>query len=139
MIRSTGRRRRRALVSQEISLTPLIDTALTLLIIFMVTTPMMHNAIKITLPQAKKNDEMEPAKELIVYVDEKGDLYLHKNKFNLASLMTEIQSIVGKKRDQIVFIKADKSVSYGNVISIVDNLQTIDGVQHVALATTKVA
>ena len=45
------RRRLRRVTLPEISLTPLIDTALVLLVIFMVATPMMRNAIHIDLPE----------------------------------------------------------------------------------------
>ena len=58
MTRYNRRKRRASVLMQEISLTPLIDMALTLLIIFMVTAPMLNNAIKVELPkgQAKEDD-----------------------------------------------------------------------------------
>ncbi|MCK5632116.1 biopolymer transporter ExbD [bacterium] len=40
----------------ELTLTPMIDTALTLLIIFMITAPMMRNAIKVTLPDGSAKE-----------------------------------------------------------------------------------
>ena len=51
-MRSRGRRRRLQAMN-DVSLTPLIDTALTLLIIFMVATPMMRNSIRVTLPSGQ--------------------------------------------------------------------------------------
>ena len=54
MSRSLRRSRRSSSMGiPEITLTPLIDTALTLLIIFMVTSPMINNGIKVDLPQGK--------------------------------------------------------------------------------------
>ena len=74
MSHSAYKRRRARPSPQEISLTPLIDTALTLLIIFMVTTPMMHNAIKVNLPQGKSN-EAGGQQELVVYLTSDEQLF----------------------------------------------------------------
>ena len=62
------RRRKKAVAINDIPLTPLIDTALTLLIIFMVTTPMMQNAIKVTLPEGQaKEAEVKSTRINCVY------------------------------------------------------------------------
>lgn len=138
-MRSRRVRRRLQGAVQDISLTPLIDTALTLLIVFMVATPMMQNAIKITLPKTKASEDVQAQQELVVYIDEKGELYLNKTKYKVPQLLEEIKKMVGKAKDQTVFVKADTAVSYGNVIKMVDDIKVIGGVQYVALATTKAA
>ena len=62
----------------DLSLTPLIDTALTLLIIFMISAPMMNNSIKITLPKGKAKEETSSElQEMIVTVNKEGTLYLN--------------------------------------------------------------
>jgi len=68
-------RKNKTKVLTDISMTPLIDTALTLLIIFMITAPMMQNAIRVTLPkgEAKEGDDIQ--QELIVYVNKDGTLF----------------------------------------------------------------
>ena len=66
MYRYLRRRRKTGCLVPEITLTPLIDTALTLLIIFMVTTPMMHNAIKVNLPRGNVKEDRGSKQELIV-------------------------------------------------------------------------
>ena len=48
-------RRRKSNFIPEITLTPLIDTALTLLVIFMITTPIMKNSLKVSSPEVKNN------------------------------------------------------------------------------------
>ena len=69
------RRRKAATALHDIPLTPLIDTALTLLIIFMVATPMMQNAIKVTLPEGKAQEDGGAKQDLIVYVDKDKKIY----------------------------------------------------------------
>ena len=76
-MRSLNRRRRTSAREPEITLTPLIDTALTLLIIFMVTTPMIHNAIKVNLPRGRVKEDVGATQDLCVYI-EKADLAHNK-------------------------------------------------------------
>ena len=68
------RRGRRQLMMPEITLTPLIDTALTLLIIFMVTAPTIHNALKFDLPKGESQEGGKDTSELIVRIDKTGTI-----------------------------------------------------------------
>ena len=53
----------------EITLTPLIDTALTLLVIFMVTSPLINNAIKVDLPKGNAQEAQGVQEDLVVHID----------------------------------------------------------------------
>ena len=64
-MRRGNKKRTRRFSTPEISLTPLIDTALTLLVIFMITAPMIHNGIKVDLPQGNSK-EVGSQQELVV-------------------------------------------------------------------------
>lgn len=130
------RKRRVGLAKAELSLTPLIDTALTLLIIFMITAPMMHrNAIKVTLPEGTAKEAENTKQELIVYIDGKEKIYFNEKEMTLDSLIPEIREHIGTSNQQTVFVRADKSVQYGKVINIVDRIKVVGGVSYVALAT----
>lgn len=133
------RRRRRDLTVPEVSLTPLIDTALTLLIIFMVTTPMMNNAIKVNLPGGKTQEGGKNKQKFVVYIDKGEQLFFNKIPVSEQRLIEEIKREVGSSDDQTVFVKADKAVSYGYVIKVVDHIKVVGGVRYVALATKKQA
>jgi biopolymer transport protein ExbD len=132
------RRSRKAIIMPEVSLTPLIDTALTLLVIFMITTPMMNNVIKVELPSSKV-DEMDShvQQETIVYIDAKGELHLNGQKLNLQSIIKELQKLGQQKKIEMVFVKADQSVEYGKVIDLVDTIKMAGGIKYVALATKR--
>ncbi len=137
MIMNTGKRHRvRPLPSMpEITLVPLIDTALTLLIIFMVTTPMVHNAIKVNLPRGRIKEDGGSTQDMVVYVDKDERVYLNGAPVANGALMTQLRHMVASGRDKTVYINADRSVHYGFVTEIVDQMKCIEGIAHVALAT----
>lgn len=123
-----------------ITLTPLIDVALTLLVIFIVAAPMMRNAIKVQLPQTKV-DEMggtRADKELIVFLDKKGQLYLQERPLSEPQLIATLQEHAKKTTNKTVVVNADEGVAYGKVIRLVDNIKTVGGISCVALATEKI-
>jgi biopolymer transport protein ExbD len=135
-----SRRRRRAYNATipEISLTPLIDVALTLLIIFMVTSPMMNNVIKVELPKGRANEDQGTKQELIVFMDKHEKLYFNGVEAeDLATLIQKIKASVGSNSNQMVFVKADQVVKYGRVIELVDHIKVVGGVSYVALATKR--
>lgn len=121
----------------DISLTPLIDTALTLLIIFMVATPMMQNAIRVTLPKGKVQEATATQQEIVVYVDQKGTLFLDGKELVLDQLIQALKNMMTSMTDQTVFVKADQGASYGLVIELIDKIKVVGGVKYVALATAK--
>lgn len=131
-------RRHRASMT-DLPLTPLIDTALTLLIIFMIASPMMHNAIKVSLPQGQSKEDRALKQDLIVYIDSKEKLYLNESPTTLDAMLAELSQDAVHKAEGTVYVKADKGVSYGCVMSVVDKLKVAGGVKYVALATQKCA
>lgn len=138
MRRFSRRRRSTHSAIPEIPLTPLIDTAMNLLIIFMVATPMMNNMIKVELPRGAVREGDSKSQELIVFVDKQEKLYVNgKPTHNQESLVKELKRMLGAEKDKTVFIKADQSVHYGYVIELVDHLKSVGGVSYVALATQR--
>jgi biopolymer transport protein ExbD len=120
-------------------MTSLIDTALTLLMVFMIATPAIHNAIKVTLPKgnAQETATQQPD-ELVVFIDKDGNFYLNKIKHtDKTALIAEIKKSVGNDTERTVYVKADTAISYGTVIELVDDIKYIGGIKYVALATQK--
>ncbi|MBI2344933.1 biopolymer transporter ExbD [Candidatus Dependentiae bacterium] len=141
MRRIRGRRlQNREHKMQEINVMPLVDVALTLLIIFMVATPMMNNVIKVELPSSRIDDgvtQTNTQQEIIVYIDKQKKIYLNGQEYSLNNLLKALQKMVKKDSDEIVFVKADQGVSYGIVIDLVDTIKIAGGIKYVALATKR--
>jgi biopolymer transport protein TolR len=139
MARHTNRRRRRSpSVMQEISLTPLIDMALTLLVIFMVTAPMMNNSIQVDLPQGQVTQEVNARPDLIVSVDKNKKLFFNDEPIaNHAILIEKVQKSIDREKDRTVFIRADRGVEWGDVAELAGSMMK-EGIRHVAFATTAV-
>ncbi len=127
------RKKRRRFLLPEISLTPLIDTALTLLIIFIVTAPMVQNGIKVDLPQGQSK-EVGNEQEFVVTLNKKGEIYFNSYPVRKEELVGSVQKSMREKPDAPVYVRADETVSYGDVIAIVDNLKHA-GVKYVAMST----
>jgi biopolymer transport protein ExbD len=119
----------------DLSLTPLVDTALTLLVIFMIAAPMMHNNIKVVLPKTTNSDGKQK-EEIVVFIDKDNKL-----TFNGKAMLTDdlIKEILKQKPNaqKLVSIKGDRSASYGVVLELFDQLRK-QGVTHVVLPTTKI-
>jgi len=126
------RRRLHKISLPEISLTPLIDTALTLLVIFMITAPMVQN-IKVDLPHGESK-EVGAQQEFVVSINKNGKLFFNSYPISRASLVETVKKAMKDRIDAPVYIRGDKEVSYGNVIEIVDTLK-MAGVKYVAMAT----
>lgn len=125
----------------DLNLTPLIDTALTLVIIFMVTTPILkkENALQVELPKGNVKEVSDTNKqEIIIAVEKDGKLYLNAQQVKQSELFKQLKTLVNPKAQKTVFVKADTSVQYGKVIELVDSIKQVEGVKYVALATAKV-
>jgi len=134
MKRKHTRKRGKRYIMPEVSLTPLIDTALTLLVIFMVTAPMMQHGIKVDLPQGETK-EAPKQQELVVVVTKDGKLFFNSFPVTKQTLIEKVKKEMGQGNDT-VHVRADKGVSYGSVIDIVDTLKGT--VPAVALSTRAV-
>lgn len=137
MIRSWRKARQRKLSIPEVSLTPLIDVALTLLVIFMITAPMMkkENAIQVTLPQGNVKEAKTDTQVVVVSIDAKGKYFLNGTAVAQKNMVEAVKKSIARNADKTVYVKADKGVVYDSVISLVDTLKFVGGVKYVALAT----
>lgn len=125
-------RRKREVRMPEVTLTPLIDTALTLLVIFMVAAPMVQNGIKLDLPQGKSK-EVGAQQEFVVSVEKEGVIYFNSYPVKHEELVTSVKKALHEKEEEPVFVRADKSITYGKVMEIVDELKQA-GVKYVAMS-----
>src|SRR5260370_41919058 len=99
-IRNNKKFRKKAHLA-DLSMTPLIDVALTLLIMFMIATPIIHNAIKVTLPRGQAQEShSNNTHELIIYIDKNSDFYIDNLKINRTDIITHLKKIVGNDTEK---------------------------------------
>jgi biopolymer transport protein TolR len=123
----------------DINVVPYIDVMLVLLVIFMVTAPMMNPGM-VDLPEVSKSSE-PPAQPLEVTIKVGGSIVLidrdaggSARSVSESELVREVKAALEKKRERPVVVGADRRVEYGQVMRIMDLLQT-QGVARVGLLT----
>lgn len=116
----------------EINVTPFIDVMLVLLIIFMIAAPLATVDIGVDLPAANAQPSPRPDKPLLVILKSDLSLLVDQNEVNRAHLAVALDQVTGGDRKQRVFLRADKAVSYGALMSLMNELRTA-GYLHVAL------
>lgn len=130
------RRKKRERYAVQAPLTSLIDIVFLLLVYFLLTTNfMVDEGIDINLPNAEAS-RAQTRKEITVYVDSNGDAYMENRKYTLDELFGRLRARIGKNRDQLVVIKADRSVVLDKAVRVMDVAKAA-GVERLALATEK--
>lgn len=130
---SNNQRSRRNLVS-EINVTPLVDVMLVLLIIFMITSPMLVSGINVDLPETTSSPLSGQDEPLVISINNKGELYLLESKIERQNLATKLTNITKEKKDIRIFVRGDKNVPYGEVVSVVSEIYAA-GFSKVALVS----
>jgi len=117
----------------DINVTPLVDVSLVLLIIFMITAPMMQRGIEIQLPQesAKK---VSLSNATVISIKKNKKIYLGDEIITLDKLEEKIKYLYNKERVREVFLRADKSLPYGFVISAMAKVKKA-GIQRLGMVT----
>lgn len=120
----------------ELNITPLVDIMLVLLAILMVTAPSITYEENIKLPQgSQKNASSPTVKSLIVSINKDKEILINNNKFSMQGFADNLALLKSQfKLDEPVFIRADKSLTYDDVIFVLKTLKQL-GFNKVALQT----
>ena len=128
--RSTGGRRHRPM--GEINVTPFVDVMLVLLIVFMVTAPLLTVGVEVDLPKTKAGAINADAAPLVVSIKADGSLYLQETVVEPEALIPRLKAISNANPDVRIFVRGDRAVSYGEVLSVMGRIQSA-GFEKVAL------
>ena len=112
-------------IISEINVTPLVDIMLVLLIIFMLTANIINSqAIKVDLPKAATGESSEPTTiALTLKLD--GTLFINGEAILFENLSTIIAPLLKKDPKTQAIIAADKKVSHGQVIKLIDSIRIL--------------
>lgn len=136
MIEDTGNRRFRRKASSvltEINVTPFVDVMLVLLVIFMVTTPLMQSGINVDLPK-EETGSLEIKQENVVTVRKDGAIFFNDKRVTYDELEKELNSIAAAAPASDVFLRADKDIAYGTVVSVMGAIKKA-GIDRLGMVT----
>jgi len=120
----------------EINVTPLVDVVLVLLIIFMVVTPLLKQEMPIELPIADNSRETKDLSQLTLSLAADGTLLLNGEHILADTLVTQLQRIYTERADKTIFLEADRHLSYGQVVDIMDDCRAA-GVTTIGVITKR--
>jgi biopolymer transport protein ExbD len=109
--------------NHEINVTPFIDVMLVLLIIFMVAAPLATVDVNVNLPGAAVEPQQRPDKPLYVTVKEDLSLNLGEDTIARDRLGAALDRQTGGDKETRVFLRADKTVPYGDLMEVMNELR----------------
>src|SRR5690606_14394273 len=106
----------------EINVIPLVDVVLVLLVIFMVTAPMLHRGLDITLPTTTANN-IKAEERLIVTIQQDQTRSLGNDTISLVALRAKLEEAKADNPLISVYLRADQAVPYGTVVQVMDEVK----------------
>src|SRR5687767_13123072 len=130
-------------LQSEINVTPMVDIMLVLLIIFMVVTPFLQQGITVNLPKNMTNPDVDPRiikeSSIVISIPNDGEYYVSKQRLQREQLDEKVDTMlenIKNDQDRIVYIKSGIGVSYGDVVSVINEVRKL-GVDKIGLVADK--
>jgi biopolymer transport protein ExbD len=119
----------------EINITPLLDLAFVLLIIFMITTPLLENSMNLVIPSSgEKNPAVNPAEVQTIAIDRNERVTLNNHDVDLDSLGAQLAELKRANPEVAVVIRPDRDLPVQKLVSLMDALQRAQ-IMKVGIAT----
>ena len=109
--------------THEINVTPFIDVMLVLLIIFMVAAPLATVDVPVDLPASNAAPQQRPDKPIFLSVRADKSLMVGSDQVGREELAAKLNVVTGGDREQRIFLRADKSISYGDVMDVMNDVR----------------
>jgi len=123
-------------VLSDINVTPLVDVMLVLLVVFIVTAPLLTNAIPINLPKTDSVAPVEQKDPLVVSIDDQGKVFINKDEVEAGLLEFNLQAAKAKDPEVRVQLQADNGVNYGEVARAMASIERA-GITKLSVITAK--
>jgi biopolymer transport protein ExbD len=113
----------------ELNITPLLDLAFVLLVIFIITTTPVVNDLEVDLPSAASRAREPKPKVHYVTLDRQNNLFLDKDPIDLVELQAKVATMRlenyqrNETQDISIIIRGSAKAKYKNVVAVMDSLQ----------------
>ena len=125
-------------VYDDINVTPMLDLAYVLLVIFIILTTATVQGINVNLPKASEKPSLAKSKTKAITVAPDGTIYLDTYPVSLEQLETLLRQYKAATPDLPVIVKADSTVQYQKVIDVLDVVSRLE-ITQLGLVTKKAA
>jgi biopolymer transport protein ExbD len=120
----------------DINITPMLDLAYVLLIIFIIMTTASVQGIKVDLPKASSSTSLAKPQTKAITVSDSGQIYLDAYPVSMDELENRLRTIKATTPDVPIVLKGDSTVAYQRVMDVLDLLRRLD-LSQVGLVTGK--
>jgi biopolymer transport protein ExbD len=124
-------------VYDEINITPMLDLAYVLLVIFIIMTTASVQGIKVNLPKASAAPSIAKPKTKAVSIAADGTIYLDAYPVTMPELENLLRQYKGQDPNVPVIIKADSTIQYQRVVDVLDLVGRLD-ITQLGLVTQRV-
>lgn len=120
----------------EINVTPFVDVALVLLIIFMVAAPLLTVGVPVDLPKSQGSELKSDSEPLTVSVDPSGKIFVQETEIPLGELQPKLMAITEARKglEESIFVRGDKATNYGELMQVMGRIAAA-GYKHISLVT----
>jgi biopolymer transport protein ExbD len=120
----------------EINVTPLLDLAWTLLVVFVIVVTAAVQGVKVNLPKASSSASLAKPKTKAITLLENGQIFLDAYPVTMEELENRLRQYKAADPDLPVVIKGDEKIYYANVINVLDLMQRLE-ITQLGLVTQK--
>jgi biopolymer transport protein ExbD len=110
----------------ELNITPLLDLAFVLLVIFIITTIPPVKDVELKLPKATKHEKDPPHKANYIIVEANGNLWLNKAKVSIQELQAALLGLRENDPDLNVLVRGDANTKYKQIRAVLDACQSVN-------------
>jgi biopolymer transport protein TolR len=116
----------------QINVTPFVDIALVLLFVFMITAPLLVAGAHVDLPRTAGGKIGRVGKPLIISVTADRQIFIGEQKLSWPEVPAKLQSLRAAEGDAAVYVRADQSLTYGEVMRLLGEVNSA-GYEQVSL------
>jgi biopolymer transport protein TolR len=125
-------------VMSEINVTPLVDVMLVLLIVFIVTAPLLMQAVKVNLPKTAAVAPLKQTRTIQLGIDAQGSVFIDQRLVHFDALEAELKRLQTQHGETDLQLHADEKVAYGRVAQVMAAVQRA-GITKLAFVTSPVS